>query len=113
MLTKCANPACSTPFRRLNDGKLFHVETEYAGNEDNGKGRNRVRQIEYYWLCSECASFVTLAADPGSGIMTVPLPNGEFKEVRLVNLLGENRPVPRPGQEQTAANLGNLQRRWG
>jgi hypothetical protein len=29
MLYKCANEACSAPFRRLREGKLFQVETEY------------------------------------------------------------------------------------
>jgi hypothetical protein len=29
MLYKCANQACNTPFRRLREGKLFQVETEY------------------------------------------------------------------------------------
>jgi hypothetical protein len=29
MLYKCANEACNTPFRRLREGKLFQVETEY------------------------------------------------------------------------------------
>jgi hypothetical protein len=28
MLHKCANEACSTPFRRLREGKLFQVETD-------------------------------------------------------------------------------------
>jgi hypothetical protein len=29
MLCKCANEACNTPYRRLREGKLFQVETEY------------------------------------------------------------------------------------
>ena len=29
MLYKCANEGCNTPFRRLREGKLFQVETEY------------------------------------------------------------------------------------
>ena len=33
MLYKCANEACSTPFRKLREGKLFQVETEYFAGE--------------------------------------------------------------------------------
>ena len=27
MLSKCANPACITPFHYLRDGKLFQIDT--------------------------------------------------------------------------------------
>ena len=45
MLPKCANEACSTPFRRLREGKLFEVETEYfAGNGPTGEAPRKTRR---------------------------------------------------------------------
>jgi hypothetical protein len=79
MLYKCANPACTSLFRRLSLGKLFLLET------DNGEAltipiasRSRrersLRRIERYWLCDDCASLLTLTFERGRGMVTVPLP---------------------------------------
>jgi hypothetical protein len=40
MLYKCANESCNTPFRRLREGKLFKVETEYFA----GRGPSTLRK---------------------------------------------------------------------
>ena len=90
MLYKCANEACSVPFRRLREGKLFQVETEYFGQSDRaaGQGGRRMRpwrRIEHYWLCDACAAFVTLTFDRERGVVTVPLPNGTGR--RTVTLI--------------------------
>jgi hypothetical protein len=61
MLHKCANPECTRPFRRLTEGKLFLVESP-----------NR-RRAEYYWLCDDCASVLTLTFEAGRGMITVPI----------------------------------------
>ena len=85
MLYKCANQACNTPFRRLRDGKLFQVETEYiAGREPSTTLSRRARpwrRIEHYWLCDACSPFVTLTFDRNRGVITVPLPNGAVQKV--------------------------------
>ena len=85
MLYKCANEACSVPFRRLREGKLFQVETEYFGQDAAANGqpgrRSRPwRRIEHYWLCDACSAFVTLTFDRERGVVTVPLPNGTGKK---------------------------------
>lgn len=51
MLAKCANPSCSTPFRYLNEGRMFyvHLDGSSAGLE------GAARQVEHYWLCEACA----------------------------------------------------------
>lgn len=90
MLYKCANEACAVPFRRLREGKLFQVETEYYGQEAAPAGqlsrRTRPwRRIEHYWLCDACSAFVTLTFDRERGVVTVPLPNGTGK--RTVTLI--------------------------
>lgn len=87
MLYKCANEACAVPFRRLREGKLFQVETEYfhADGEDSPKTHSRPwRRIEHYWLCDSCSSFVTLTFDRERGVVTVPLPNGVGRKIVTV-----------------------------
>ena len=75
MLHKCANPSCSSPFRRLSEGRLFLVESE-AVNHSNLSRRDegRARHIEHYWLCNQCAGLFTLSFEKGRGLVTVPLP---------------------------------------
>ena len=91
MLAKCANPACSTKFLRMTEGKLFQVETEFSARSvnRNGHGIAKItprRRTEHFWLCAECAPFVTLAFDRREGILTVPLPQGEAtKRVFMVD----------------------------
>jgi hypothetical protein len=80
MLHKCANEACCTPFRRLREGKLFQVETEYfrgkgPGVDSQRKGRSG-RHVEHYWLCDACSPFVTLTFDQHRGVITVHYPTG-------------------------------------
>jgi hypothetical protein len=74
MLHKCANPACTVPFRSLRDGKLFLVETfpsdvsaAFDGN------RRKIRRREHFWLCDACAAHFTLRFDTTLGMLTVPL----------------------------------------
>lgn len=98
MLHKCANPACSNIFRRLSEGKLFQVETDYLESPSPGKSgipRNprNGRKVEHYWLCNECSPFLTLTFERGHGMITVPLPaNGGRKTVTAVDL-GDIRPA--------------------
>jgi hypothetical protein len=109
MLYKCANEACSTPFRRLREGKLFQVETEYFAQPQAGSGARRTRpwrRVEHYWLCDTCSSFVTLTFDRERGVITVPLPDGVGKRtVKLISppegaKLRETLP-PRDSMQQT------------
>src|SRR5882762_10710047 len=71
MLYKCANPACSRPFRRLDEGKLFQVETEYFPASESRqalpskRGRMLRHHVERYWLCDDCCSTLTLTFEQG------------------------------------------------
>ena len=90
MLCKCANEACNTPFRRLREGKLFQVETEYFGERGPSGASTRKprpwRRVEHYWLCDACSPFVTLTFDRNRGVITVPLPDGNGKKtVKMVS----------------------------
>ena len=61
MVSKCANPACATPFRYLHEGRIFALRTGSA--EQLGACSERV--IERYWLCNACCVTKTLVQRDG------------------------------------------------
>jgi hypothetical protein len=67
MLQKCANPACTAPFRSLREGKLFLSENQTPDN-----GERKLRR-EHFWLCSACSAQFTLRFDEKRGMVAVPL----------------------------------------
>jgi len=72
MLSKCANPDCSTAFRYLRDGKLFEIDSK---QELEAGGLNKpIRRIEFFWLCGRCSAELTVVHDHEKGVITVPLP---------------------------------------
>jgi len=74
MLAKCANPACGTPFRHLNQGKLFQVEGEESVERRPLVSlRRRRHYVERYWLCDACAARFTLTFEEGRGVVPVSL----------------------------------------
>jgi hypothetical protein len=50
MISSCANPECSAQYRIRDKGKIF-VEEQAFG-------------MEFFWLCSHCASRFDLSFDP-------------------------------------------------
>jgi len=65
MVTKCANPACGEPFRYLRGGKLFLVDL-LRSSAGPGNGRpvtHQNRTAEYFWLCDQCCSMLTVVVD--------------------------------------------------
>ena len=58
MLSKCANPACSSIFRYLHDGKVFRLERRHDQDPEV-----HAKDFEYFWLCSACASFLTVVCE--------------------------------------------------
>jgi hypothetical protein len=68
MVSKCANPECSTPLRYLRDGKIFRIEVE----EDSTKGKKPVRRVEHFWLCGECAQTMSISFSNDRQITIVP-----------------------------------------
>ena len=75
MLSKCANPECSTPFRYLRDGKLFRIDLDEPENTvaDPIGVRKPWHRVEHFWLCGRCALTMTLVADKGRGVVPIPL----------------------------------------
>ncbi len=100
MLYKCANEACSTPFRRLREGKLFQVETEYFSGHgpaaESSRKTRKSRRIEHYWLCDACSPFVTLTFDQERGVITVPPPDGTGQRTVKIVSLEQTAPASLP-----------------
>ena len=75
MLHKCAHPACPIPFRNLNQGKLFLVDTQPLEDSEARRARRGgqpTHRVEYYWLCDQCAFAFTLSYEKGRGVVAVP-----------------------------------------
>ncbi len=59
MLSKCANPDCSTALQYLREGKVFKIES--AGETPFLVGAPKpVRRVEHFWLCGPCSERLTL-----------------------------------------------------
>jgi len=59
MVAKCANPSCSARFRYLSQGKSIRLDVDYG-------------KYEYFWLCADCASNMSLKVEWGKGVVGVP-----------------------------------------
>lgn len=77
MLSKCANPTCSTPFHYLREGRLYRIDV--AGSSEiypHGPflvtNKKPAGKIEHFWLCGSCAAAFTLAYEQGKGVIVVP-----------------------------------------
>ena len=75
MVSKCANPACNVPFLYFHQGKLFRRQSAAALHRASpNESRKPMRQLEFYWLCNDCAEKMTLAFEEGAGISVRPRP---------------------------------------
>ena len=86
MVSKCANPACSTPFHYLREGKIFRVEVETTPPEpqDRAETPNGIKspfllaarkpplKLEHFWLCGPCSQSMNLLFDRNSGVSVIP-----------------------------------------
>jgi hypothetical protein len=75
MLSKCARPGCSTPFRYLHEGKLYLIDRKAASagrkSPADLKYAGKSRPLEYVWLCSSCCSDLTIQVDDDHGVRVV------------------------------------------
>ncbi|MCU1271421.1 MAG: hypothetical protein JWN74_2715 [Acidobacteriaceae bacterium] len=77
MVSKCANPDCSAPFRYFHTGKLFRADTAFGFDRRRAMGRdaqqNKLpRRLEFFWLCEDCCGKMTLSFDRDSGVTVRP-----------------------------------------
>lgn len=68
MLAKCSNPSCSAPFRYLQNGQLFRLESDPVLHT------SKFNPTEYFWLCDHCSSAMTLRIGREGKVMPVVLP---------------------------------------
>ena len=74
MLSKCANPTCSTPLVYLREGKIFMME-QSAKPEVHPDGPVLVKpvtRVEHFWLCGPCSVELTVIYDSQLGVVVVP-----------------------------------------
>lgn len=81
MVSRCANPECGARFHYLSQGRLFHFEVgAHASDRAAVSGprlvaqKKSVAKIEHFWLCSKCASTMTLKQDKNE-VVVIPLEN--------------------------------------
>jgi hypothetical protein len=77
MVSKCANPDCSVPFRYFHTGKLFRAETSLGLDRRRTLGQEvqqskPLRHLEFFWLCEDCAGKMTITFDKESGVAIHP-----------------------------------------
>lgn len=65
MLSKCANPECTTQLRYLREGKVFKVEKDRPALVT---GKRPTSRVEHFWLCGPCSEKSTLVYDDKTGI---------------------------------------------
>lgn len=86
MLAKCTNPSCFRPFLHLNEGRLFRLEIDPA------RKPSAKEATEYFWLCDDCSSELTLRLAPDGRVVVEDLeqalrddPQGAFVSIDRMN----------------------------
>lgn len=79
MLSKCANPTCSTPLVYLREGKIFMMEQSPKPEvrPDGPVLMKPGNRVEHFWLCGPCSSEMTIIYDRQMGVVVVPKPRAE------------------------------------
>ena len=74
MLSKCANPTCSTPLVYLREGKIFMMEqsAKLEVRPDRPVLIKAGNRVEHFWLCGPCSAEMTITYDPHRGVVVVP-----------------------------------------
>jgi len=71
MLSKCANPSCSTQLVYLREGKIFMMEADAQAVIPASAAKKTTRRVEHFWLCGPCSAQFTLAYDRHRGVQVV------------------------------------------
>jgi len=64
MVSECANPACEAQFLYFGEGQLVAVRRHV---EPMTKSK-----VEFFWLCGECASYLSLEVELNGATNLVP-----------------------------------------
>lgn len=74
MLSKCANPTCSTPLVYLREGKIFMME-QSPNPQVRPEGPVLIKpgnRVEHFWLCGPCSAELTISYNRERGVIVVP-----------------------------------------
>jgi hypothetical protein len=74
MLSKCANPSCSTQLIYLREGKIFVMDAA-AKAATRPAGPSLVKateRTEHFWLCGPCSAHLTMVYHPERGPQVKP-----------------------------------------
>lgn len=80
MLSKCANPSCSTPLVYLREGKVFMME-----HGPTPEPLRSVTRIEHFWLCGPCSAEMTLVYDSKTGVRVLPKSEKRLRVMRAAS----------------------------
>jgi hypothetical protein len=73
MLSKCANPSCSTPLIYLREGKIFAMDSVVKAANVTGPSLVKAAdRVEHFWLCGPCSEHLTVAYHPECGLEVKP-----------------------------------------
>lgn len=88
MLSKCANPTCPNLFRYLHEGSLYLIGfvSHCDGRKLRSASAGKSTTPEYAWLCSVCASCMTIRIDEENKTILV-VESGTLKCHELHNQL--------------------------
>ncbi len=75
MLSKCANPSCTTSFNYFNEGKLFEFDVDPVSGTclHPLKVKRPASNRELFWLCGRCAATYTLQVRERGEVVPVPI----------------------------------------
>jgi|SRR5581483_2986431 len=96
MLSQCANPACCRPLTSLSEGRLFQFEivsisVSATDGSDHDLDETPSKETAHFWLCSQCATTMSLTLEPINGLRLVPLEVSPPEKARPIALPRELR----------------------
>jgi hypothetical protein len=92
MVTNCANPKCSLPFKYQHEGTLFRLMLQPT--TERGAPHGRETRVEYFWLCPPCSSAFTLIFDERRGVSLAPFGDTRDHKSSLNLILDIRTPYP-------------------
>jgi hypothetical protein len=71
MVTKCANPDCSTEFKYFRHGRLYEFTLDGGAYNTPSEAPRKGGSRELFWLCHNCEQQLTLTCESGR-VVAVP-----------------------------------------
>jgi hypothetical protein len=76
VLSKCANPRCSTPFHYFREGRIVILRENtlpYTLQKPREERRRPSHNVEHFWLCGPCSSQYEITLNREGAISVIPL----------------------------------------